>query len=340
MCHAKETPKFKSQEMELTYTPNFKRPDTENLEEYGRFQQHLVLLEDKERIEKFHKAIKLVEPAELILDIGAGTGILSLFALKAGFKHAFLIEPSQKISSYAAYLLDKNGFSGRYTIINKSLENINPTELPNAIDLVVSETISSLIIGFESWYHYEKVLKRVSNANNIIPNHGKLLFALSEKDWATRNSKNHGLNYCVENGIAIDLYERTFRSGGNIFDKNTINETFSENSFSEILSFDFRKQKYLNDLNNEIVSKSNTTYLGILFYWIISLDSEEKVLLNSRNSKLTSWYPIFIPFKKPLITQKEEILRIRLETKSVDNPYPNAFQIFNYNNPISNILYW
>ena len=63
------------------FIEDFSSLRTQNYEEYGRFQQHLVLIEDRERIEKYHYAIKSKAPGNVILDIGSGTGILSMMGL-------------------------------------------------------------------------------------------------------------------------------------------------------------------------------------------------------------------------------------------------------------------
>lgn len=47
----------------------------------------------------------------IVVDVGAGTGVLSLLALKHGYEHAFLIEPSENLAQY------RNGMSGRFTIL-------------------------------------------------------------------------------------------------------------------------------------------------------------------------------------------------------------------------------
>jgi hypothetical protein len=323
-----------------TFSPDFSHVASDSIEEYGRFQQHLVLLEDAERIEKYHNAINSVELGNTVVDIGAGTGILSLIALKAGFDYAVLIEPSRKISSYAEYVLNKNGFKGKFKILQKPLENVRKEELPGSVDLLLSETISSLIIGFGSWQQYDKLLERVKSYDNVIPNHGSLYASLSETDLATRNPFNTGLKYCSGIGIDIDIYYRTFRSGGNIFDKNTVNGLIeSVNSFP-VLKFDFRNYPVFSEMPYKYKADRATYFTGLTCFWEIALDHAGKNILNSRNPGLSSWYPFYIPFAEPLNVSKDQELNLTIKTKTLDYPYPDTFQVFNNSSPVSNILYW
>ncbi|WP_167384033.1 hypothetical protein [Cereibacter sphaeroides] len=49
-----------------------------SVQEYGRFNQHLALLEDRVRVAPFLKAIAWVPCGRTIVDVGAGTGVWAL----------------------------------------------------------------------------------------------------------------------------------------------------------------------------------------------------------------------------------------------------------------------
>jgi len=93
------------------FLPDFsflRRSNEATREEYGRFQQHLILLDDHTRMAFFYRALRSIAPSGVVVDVGAGTGILALMALKLGFEYAILIEPSRKISTYARHLMEVN----------------------------------------------------------------------------------------------------------------------------------------------------------------------------------------------------------------------------------------
>lgn len=71
-----------------------------------------------------------------MLDIGCGTGILSMFAAKAGASKVFAVECSS-IVDYARKIVEANNFKDVITIIQGKVEEV---ELPvEKVDIIISE---------------------------------------------------------------------------------------------------------------------------------------------------------------------------------------------------------
>src|SRR6266403_332948 len=110
------------------------------------FLQETLLL-DKARCEAYREAIhRTVKPGDLIVDLGAGTGLLSFFALQAGARHVYAIEISD-IADAAAELIAANGFQDRITLIRKSSWKAH---LPERCDVLVTETLSTFCFDTEN----------------------------------------------------------------------------------------------------------------------------------------------------------------------------------------------
>lgn len=77
----------------------------------------------------------------MVLDVGAGTGILSLFCAKVGAKHVYAIERSS-MADMAKEIVELNGFSllrCNYCNIKGKVEEI---DLPvPRVDIIISEKI-------------------------------------------------------------------------------------------------------------------------------------------------------------------------------------------------------
>ncbi len=58
---------------------------------------------------------------KIVLDIGCGTGILSIFAAKAGAKHVYGLEFAD-IADYAVEIIKNNGLSDKITVIKSKVE--------------------------------------------------------------------------------------------------------------------------------------------------------------------------------------------------------------------------
>lgn len=85
------------------------------------------------------------------MDIGAGTGILSIFAAKAGAKHVYAIEFAE-IAIFAKEIVRKNGLQDKITVIKGKMEEI---ELPvPKVDIIISEWMGYFLL-------YESMLDSV-----------------------------------------------------------------------------------------------------------------------------------------------------------------------------------
>lgn len=78
---------------------------------------HAVMIQDKVRTSSYASFI-LTNPIlfrdAIVLDVGCGTGILSLFAAKSGAKHVYAIEASD-IAEKAEKIVRQNGLEGVIT---------------------------------------------------------------------------------------------------------------------------------------------------------------------------------------------------------------------------------
>merc|ERR1719478_436431 len=117
-----------------------------------------------------------------VLDVGAGTGILCLFAAKAGAKRCIGIECSQ-IASFATSIAQQNGYGDIITYIHGKVEEV---ELPvDKVDIIVSEWMGYFLI-------YESMLDSVLFARDkwlvedgvILPDHASLhLAGIEDADY-------------------------------------------------------------------------------------------------------------------------------------------------------------
>lgn len=94
------------------------------------------MLRDRVRNEAYQRAIQaVVKPGDVVLDIGAGTGILSIFAAAAGARRVFAAERTS-IATVAREMIARNGFADRIEILEGDVED---AVLPEKVDVIVSE---------------------------------------------------------------------------------------------------------------------------------------------------------------------------------------------------------
>lgn len=136
---------------------------------YAHFGIHEDMLKDKARTGSYMKAIvnnpHLFE-GKTVLDVGSGTGILCLFAAKAGAKRCIGVECSD-IIDFARKIADTNGYGETITYVRGKIEEV---ELPVAeVDIIVSEWMGYFLI-------YESMLDSVLFARDKWLRKGGLLF--------------------------------------------------------------------------------------------------------------------------------------------------------------------
>jgi len=108
--------------------------------DYSTLRGQESMLRDTVRCKAFQKAITdVVTPGCTVLDVGAGTGLLSMFAAQAGAKVVYAVEQT-KIAEVARMIVKKNGYSDRITIFQGDMADIN---LPQKVDVIVSEWLGS-----------------------------------------------------------------------------------------------------------------------------------------------------------------------------------------------------
>lgn len=78
---------------------------------------------------------RTVRPGDVVVDVGAGTGIFSLFACQFGASRVYAIEPSPLIE-FARRCAKQNGFADRIVFFEDRSKNVS---LPERADVLVSD---------------------------------------------------------------------------------------------------------------------------------------------------------------------------------------------------------
>jgi enediyne biosynthesis protein CalE3 len=108
----------------------------------GTLLIHQVMLGDSTRLAAYDEALRrAVQPGDVVVDVGAGTLILSVLALRHGASHVYAIEGDPEVAVLARVIAERNDLGGRLTLIQGDARTV---ELPEMADVVVSEMMGNL----------------------------------------------------------------------------------------------------------------------------------------------------------------------------------------------------
>lgn len=270
---------------------------------------HFSMMNDVPRNEAYENGIKAWAKDKVVLEIGVGSGLLSMMAARAGAKHVYACEMVPVIAQKAREIVKLNGFADRITIISKpSFElQVAADELPEKADMLITETFDPNLIG-------EFVLAIVSDARERLLKPGAMVVPVRAKLM----------------GMLVDsreLYEQTAIETASGFDLSPFNEfkvmpgivvTANNYAFTplgkpfEIVGYDLEKGDVAqNDIRFEMPVSQNGTCHGLL-NWIRLEMGEGSVYecspLNPENKPKLHWLHALHTWEKPFtVTAGEHI---------------------------------
>jgi protein arginine N-methyltransferase 1 len=138
---------------------NMEHSEQHYFKSYDHHGIHEEMLKDEVRTKSYMNAIvnnKHLFKDKVVLDVGCGTAILSMFAAKAGAKHVIGVDMSTIIFK-AREIVKANGLSDKITLIQGKMEDV---ELPfPKVDIIISEWMGYFLL-------YESMLDTVLYARD------------------------------------------------------------------------------------------------------------------------------------------------------------------------------
>ena len=104
---------------------------------FGSVRSHFFLLKDTARVMSYRAAIERHCPGKMVVEIGCGTGILSLFAARAGARRVIAIEETA-VAELADRMFAANGCAAAIDLRNA---NSRFVELDEPADLLIHEIL-------------------------------------------------------------------------------------------------------------------------------------------------------------------------------------------------------
>ncbi len=111
---------------------------------YNIVQTHFFLLNDRVRSVAYEQAIAaIVKPGDVVVDLGAGTGVMAMLACRAGASRVYAVEISGMVEILRT-IVKANGFDDRIVCVHGHSSRI---ELPERADLAITDQAGPFGVG-------------------------------------------------------------------------------------------------------------------------------------------------------------------------------------------------
>lgn len=144
---------------------------------YGYLYHQKDMLEDQRRMKCYYDAIftnKECFADKAVLDVGAGSGILAIWAVQAGARMAYAVEATY-MAYHAKRLAEHNGVADRVDVRQCYLEEC---ELPERVDVIISEFMGYFLLResmFDTILYARDTYLKPGGA--IFPSHCRMFIA-------------------------------------------------------------------------------------------------------------------------------------------------------------------
>jgi protein arginine N-methyltransferase 1 len=270
---------------------------------YDDILTHSLMLRDRIRTEAYQRAIEAcVRSGDRVLDFGCGTGVLSIFAERAGAGRVFAVDRSSMLEAAQQVFAD-NGC----TRIESWAGDGDTVELPDKVDVLVSEWMGHFLFA-ESML---EPLLRLRDAylrpgGRMIPAscslHVALVSARAEFEMLTfLRERPYGIDFsAISSWPFHEIATRRFKP----------NELFPDSACFGTLDLATITAPP-RSLNARIVCSAAGQCFGLCGWFDAQLTSEIQFSTGPW-APATHWFQLFFPFDRALTVEPGQLLEITL----------------------------
>ncbi len=282
--------------------------------DYAQLTSHQTMLRDEPRTEAFRKAImKVVKEGDVVLDVGSGTGILSMFAAQAGAKRVYAVELSET-SSLGAHLAALNGFSD---VIVPLHGDIRAVQLDEQVDVIISEWMGT--IGVDENMYGAVLWARdhfLKDGGTVIPRKVTAHLAPVTTSMRTDTSffygKPYGLNLApigeqMVNDLLMSRY--VIRPGDLGANAKELWVSDAKDDTADVV-----RAPYVAELDFTIGKECHVTALGA---WFTADLAPGVTLSNAPDAAPTHWGQLILPCPERLHVKKGEKFKAQVLAQAV-----------------------
>lgn len=267
--------------------------DLTNQTNFSGLSEHEELLSDQVRVGVYHDAIhRLVQPGDVVLDLGTGTGLLALMASRAGASKVYAVEHSDFIE-VAREIAAHNGITN-IEFVQANSRDFTPAE---AVDVVLHEQMGDELFN-------ENMLENLLDLRDrVLRPGGRILperFRLFVEPVSFHDSMRVRRFWNIALPDGIDLRPTEHSPVAARFDTGRTEQLWvrpgsvasTVGTPAPILDFDLRELESIDALALDHVVERTATADGIVdgyCVWFEAMFDKTTVLTTSPLAPVTSW---------------------------------------------------
>ncbi|KAG8099137.1 hypothetical protein GUJ93_ZPchr0013g35428 [Zizania palustris] len=276
---------------------------------YGQLLHQQNMLQDFVRTGTYYAAVmenRSDFEGRVVVDVGAGSGILSLFAAQAGARHVYAIEASE-MAEHAQRLISGNPSLGqRITVIKGKVEEV---ELPEKADILISEPMGTLLVNERMLETYVIARDRFLGPDGkMFPTTGRIHMAPFSDEYLYVEMANKALFWQQHNFFGVDLTPLHGSAFQGYFSQPVV-DAFDPRlliSPSTYHMLDFTRMKeedlYEIDIPLNFVASVGTRVHGLACWFDVLFNGStvQRWLTTAPDSPTTHWYQLRCILSQPL----------------------------------------
>ncbi|KAL3829375.1 hypothetical protein ACJIZ3_018177 [Penstemon smallii] len=288
---------------------------------YGQLLHQQNMMQDYVRTGTYYAAVienRVDFVDRVVVDVGAGSGILSLFAAQAGAKHVYAVEASD-MAEYARKLIAGNPLlSQRITVIKGKVEEV---ELPEKADILISEPMGTLLVNERMLESYIIARDRFLGPNGkMFPTIGRIHMAPFSDEYLYTEIANKALFWQQQNYYGVNLTPLHGTAFQGYFSQPVV-DAFDPRllvapAISHVLDFITAKEEelYEIDIPLRFVSSVGTRIHGLACWFDVLFNGStvQRWLTTAPGAPTTHWYQLRCVLSQPIYVMPGQEITGRL----------------------------
>jgi type I protein arginine methyltransferase len=286
-----------------------------------RYDDFYGMLSDEVRMEAFKKAIfAKVKPGDVVVDLGAGTGILSFWAVEAGAKTVYAIEKSDAIE-LAKAVAQTNGISEKINFIKDNSKNVT---LPEKVDVIISETLGCFAVD-------ENIMEFIIDARNrflkpngtIIPEAIQICLAPVEASQIYKKLEFWDSIHGIDFSLAKEVFKKKL-----FVEEIKSNQFLAEPKLFAALDLYTEQDPYGGNVLYFAFEKNGTVH-GIAGWFNVDLTDSISISTDPE-SPMTHWKQAYLNLSEPIEVIKNDLMELSIKLNPEKELSDNSIVSFDY----------